>query len=220
VFSVKNTPQLRQLQEVTLEEHAEGVVDLSPGWSEAEPWVLNVNMRPAQSGRGQRARVVECWDKPPGCSVCYVTLNLTPIRAIPFFGMLYPGLKRGLRPLAPSGQIAFSRRATIDQNILFLRGFSSEKLCFPDQSSSCSFAVKGPPSNPRQTQIPSDLCVLCASVVNPLRSSVLASEMLGHWSFRCSRGQKGGRTEGAGVVSVGAGFGFAECRDLLGAFWS
>jgi len=39
--------QLRQLQEGTPEEHAEGVVDLSPGWSEAEPWVLNVKMRPA-----------------------------------------------------------------------------------------------------------------------------------------------------------------------------
>jgi hypothetical protein len=30
VFSVKNTLQLRQLQELTPEEHAEGVVDLSP----------------------------------------------------------------------------------------------------------------------------------------------------------------------------------------------
>ena len=44
-------------------------------------------------------------------------------------------------------------------------------------------------------------------------------EMLGHWSFRCSRGQKGGRSEGAGVVSVDEGFGFAECRDPIGAFW-
>ena len=25
---------------LTPEEHAEGVVDISPGWSEAEPWVL------------------------------------------------------------------------------------------------------------------------------------------------------------------------------------
>jgi len=53
VFSLKNTLQLRQLQELTPEEYAEGVVDIrSPGWSEAEPWVLNVNRRPAQSGRG------------------------------------------------------------------------------------------------------------------------------------------------------------------------
>jgi len=39
---------IRQLQELTSEGHAEGVVDLrSPGWSEAQPWVLNVNRRPA-----------------------------------------------------------------------------------------------------------------------------------------------------------------------------
>ena len=45
----------------------------------------------------------------------------------------------------------------------------------PLRNQSCSFAVrrspfaaKGPPSNPRQIQIHSDLCVLCASVVNPL----------------------------------------------------
>ena len=31
---------------VTLGEHAEGVIDLSPGWSEAEPWVLNISMGP------------------------------------------------------------------------------------------------------------------------------------------------------------------------------
>ena len=53
VFSLKkNTLQLRQLQELTPEEHAEGVVDIrSPGWSEAQPWVLNVNRRPALKGR-------------------------------------------------------------------------------------------------------------------------------------------------------------------------
>jgi len=52
VFSVKKPSAIRQLQELTSEGHAEGVVDLSPGWSEAQPWVLNVNRRPAQSGRG------------------------------------------------------------------------------------------------------------------------------------------------------------------------
>jgi len=39
--------QLRHFQEVTPEEHAKGVIDLrSPGWSAAEPWVLNISMRP------------------------------------------------------------------------------------------------------------------------------------------------------------------------------
>ena len=33
------------------EVHAKGVVDLSLGWSEAEPWVLIVNMRPALKER-------------------------------------------------------------------------------------------------------------------------------------------------------------------------
>jgi len=30
----------------------------------------------------------------PRFSVCYVTLNLTPLQDAFFFGMLYPGLKR------------------------------------------------------------------------------------------------------------------------------
>ena len=43
---------IRQLPELTSEGHAEGVVDLrSPGWSEAQPWVLNVNRRPALKER-------------------------------------------------------------------------------------------------------------------------------------------------------------------------
>jgi len=47
LFSVKNTLQLKHFQEVTPGEHAEGVIDLrSPGWSEAEPWVLNISMHP------------------------------------------------------------------------------------------------------------------------------------------------------------------------------
>ena len=51
LFSVKDTLQLRHFREVTPGEHAEGVVDLSPGWSEAEPWVLNISMRPALKER-------------------------------------------------------------------------------------------------------------------------------------------------------------------------
>jgi len=42
------------------------VVDFrSPGWSEAEPWVLNVYMRPALKERQRIARASrKCWDKP------------------------------------------------------------------------------------------------------------------------------------------------------------
>jgi hypothetical protein len=32
-------------------EHAEGVIGVSPGWSEAEPWVLNISIRPALKER-------------------------------------------------------------------------------------------------------------------------------------------------------------------------
>jgi hypothetical protein len=46
LFRVKNTLQLRHFQEITPGEHAEGVMDLSPGWSEAEPWVLKLVCRP------------------------------------------------------------------------------------------------------------------------------------------------------------------------------
>src|SRR5215831_1203744 len=64
-LALKNTLQLRQLQELTPEQHAEGVVDIrSPGWSEAEPWVLNVHMRPALKERQRVAStVLECWDR-------------------------------------------------------------------------------------------------------------------------------------------------------------
>ena len=42
VFSVKNVLQSGHFLEVTPEEYAEGVIELSPGWSEAQPWVLIV----------------------------------------------------------------------------------------------------------------------------------------------------------------------------------
>jgi hypothetical protein len=85
------------------------VVDLrSPGWSEAEPWVFNVSMRPAQSGRGLRACVRECWDE-PRCSVCYVPFNLTPLQGDSLLWDALPGVKTpGLRPLAPSGRRALN----------------------------------------------------------------------------------------------------------------
>ena len=55
VFSVKHSA-IKAFQEVKPEEHAEGVIGLSPGWSEAEPWVLNLVCDPLyQSGRGARS---------------------------------------------------------------------------------------------------------------------------------------------------------------------
>jgi hypothetical protein len=72
LFSVKNILQLRHFQEETPGENAEGVIDLSPGWSEAEPLVLNISI----AARSERAAedservsrhltvVVECRDEP------------------------------------------------------------------------------------------------------------------------------------------------------------
>ena len=65
-------------------------------------------MRPAQSGRGERARVLECWDK-PRFSDCYVPLNLTPLQGDSLLWNALPGVKTPeLRPLAPSGRKALN----------------------------------------------------------------------------------------------------------------
>jgi len=70
----KKHSAIRQLQELTPEEHAEGVVGLSPGWSEAEPWVSIVNMGPAQSGRGSERVSSDVGISPGARSVTFLLI--------------------------------------------------------------------------------------------------------------------------------------------------
>jgi hypothetical protein len=65
---------MRQLQELTPEEHAEGVVEIkSPGWSEAEPWVLLI-CHPLRAAEGSQRVFLECWDKPRCQSVRFLLI--------------------------------------------------------------------------------------------------------------------------------------------------
>jgi hypothetical protein len=82
----------------------------SPGWSEAEPWVLNISMQPALKERqriasacpGYLTVVVECWDE-PRCSQSFTAK--IPVRPIPqllqswVFSRTDPGF-RSARPWA------------------------------------------------------------------------------------------------------------------------
>ena len=88
------------------------MVDISPGWSEAQPWVLNVNATRSERASEGSERVSSNVGIGPGARSVTLLLNLEPLQGDSLLWNALPGVKTpGLRPLAPSGRRALNTHA-------------------------------------------------------------------------------------------------------------
>jgi len=106
------------------------VVEISPGWSEAQPLVLNVNATRSERASEASERVSSNVGIGPGARSVTLLLNLTPLQGDSLLWNALPGVKTpGLRPLAPSGRRAFAPASCFPKQFATGDLLTHRKIC-------------------------------------------------------------------------------------------